>query len=455
MNYYFIGIGGIGMSALARYFKQRGDNVYGYDHAESPLTHQLEHEGIVVHYDDNPAKIPTDIDLCIYTPAVPRTTEVYRHMEARGVKIVKRSQMLGELTRGKRCIAVAGSHGKTTTSGMIVTLLQEAGIAVDAFLGGIHKNLDSNMLCQTGSKYVVVEADEYDRSFLQLHPYLSVITSTDADHLDIYGTHANLLEAFDQFASQTDEDGHIFIQSNASLLAAHQSFVLQRISNGHASCYSGKASNATHHASNIRIEQHGIRFDYTDNHLTINDIYLQSAPYNIENAVAAIAVATACGADADAIRRGMAHFSGIRRRFDYRVCNSHIIYIDDYAHHPRELAAAIDSARQLYPNKRIAGIFQPHLYSRTADFYREFATSLSALDDVTLLDIYPAREEPIAGVSSLLILDNITTSHKRLYSKEQLIQHVTEIDCDVLMTLGAGDIDRLVPTIEEKLLNSK
>ena len=441
------------MSALARFFKQRGDSVSGYDHAESPLTQQLQREGIAVHYDDNPDKIPAHIDLCVYTPAVPQTTAVFQSVKGRGVQIVKRSQMLGELTRGKRCLAVAGSHGKTTTTGMIVSLLQAAGIAVDAFLGGIHKNLDSNMLCEKGSEYVVVEADEYDRSFLQLHPYISVITSTDPDHLDIYGTHACLLDAFDQFAYQTADEGHIFIQHRASLLNNDNAFVRQSRATGHATSYGAEAPAATHYADNIRIGEHGIRFDYHGPQRTINDIDLHSAPYNVENAVAAISVAAACGVDDFAIRQGMAHFAGIQRRFDYRVCNSRMIYIDDYAHHPRELSAVIASVRSLYPDKRIAGIFQPHLYSRTADFYREFAASLSALDDVTLLDIYPAREEPLPGVTSQLILDNVTTQHKRLYSKEELIEHVKEIDCDVLLTLGAGDIDRLVPKIETILEN--
>ena len=439
------------MSALARFFKQRGDSVCGYDHTPSPLTHSLEAEGISVHYDDDPRRIPDNIDLCIYTPAVPKDTAVYRTIAERGIEIRKRSQMLGELTCGKRCIAVAGTHGKTTTSAMIAHLLHSADMPYQAFLGGISKSLGSNMHCDPTAEYVVVEADEYDRSFLQLHPHLAVITATDPDHLDIYGTHENMLEAFRQFANQVDADGRTFVNASASILEWSE-IKNHSLSSAKVELYSAKAK-SDHHIENLRTDGQGsILFDYKSDSGNIDNICLNhSALYNVENAIAAIAVAQACGIGADPIRQGLATFAGVVRRFDYRVHNSRITYIDDYAHHPKEIAAAIESARQLFPDSRIAAIFQPHLYSRTADFYKEFAQSLSMLDKVVLLDIYPARELPMPGVSSQMILDQITIADKRLCTKQEAVEMATHIDADVLMTLGAGDIDRLVPQIEKNL----
>ena len=454
MNYYFIGIGGIGMSALARFFKQRGDSVCGYDHTPSPLTRSLEEEGIGVHYDDNPQQIPDNIDLCIYTPAVPKNTAVYQTVVKRGVKILKRSQMLGELTRGKRCIAVAGTHGKTTTTALIAHIFHSAGVAYQAFLGGISKNLGSNMHCDPAGEYVIVEADEYDRSFLQLHPHFAVITATDPDHLDIYGTHDNMLDAFEQFAHQVDGDGRTFINSGVSMLkrkADNKDY--SQFSSAPVELYSGCDTSAAHHIEKLTTDKQGaIHFDYKSTHGDIDGIQLNhSALYNVENATAAIAVAQASGISAEQIRQGIATFAGVQRRFDYRVHNDKITYIDDYAHHPQEIAAAIGSVRQLFAGRRVAAIFQPHLYSRTADFYKEFAQALSMVDKVILLDIYPARELPMPGVTSKMILDNISIADKRLCSKQEAVELAATIDTDVLMTLGAGDIDRLVPQIEEKL----
>ena len=443
------------MSALARFFKQRGDSVCGYDHTASPLTRQLEAEGIEVHYDDNPEKIPSDIDLCIYTPAVPKETSEYQYIASKSIPICKRSQVLGELTRGKKCIAVAGSHGKTTTSGLIAHLLRSANIPTSAFLGGISKNIGSNMCYNPHSEYVVVEADEYDRSFLQLYPHYSVITSTDPDHLDIYGSHANLLQAFLQYAKQTDATGHLFINKNSSLLkhCMEGKTSLTNCLTCQTSQYGGIHSQAEYRAERLHIDNGTISFDYiAPNGNSLQNLKLyRSAPYNVENAVAAIAVAQQCGASEKQIKEGLATFTGIQRRFDYRVSNANIIYIDDYAHHPAEIAASIQSARTLFPNKRIVGIFQPHLYSRTADFADDFAKVLSTLDGIVMMDIYPAREHPLPGVTSQMVLDKIANINKRLCTKEEIPSIISELQADVLMTLGAGDIDRIVPEIEKHL----
>ncbi|MBQ0016071.1 MAG: UDP-N-acetylmuramate--L-alanine ligase [Bacteroidales bacterium] len=450
MQYYFLGIGGIGMSALARYFKLMGNEVCGYDLTPSPLTKALEQEGIDIHYDDNPECIPSHVDLCVYTPAVPKETSVYQTISNRGIPIIKRSAMLGELTRGMRCIAVAGSHGKTTTSGMITHLLHHSGIACNAFLGGISKNIGSNMLWQKDSQYIVVEADEYDRSFLQLHPTYSVITATDPDHLDIYGTHQQLLIAFEQYASQTAPGGMLLVKHNCSMME-HTSH-LQNITNATAATYASDSQKADYHPTNIRTQHGDISFDLSTPKGLISNLQLtQTALYNVDNAVAACAIALQCGVTEPQLREGLKTFQGMLRRFDVRVRRPQKIYIDDYAHHPNELNACIQSVKSLYPNKRILGIFQPHLYSRTAEFFDQFADALSQLDTVILLDIYPAREKPIPGISSQLILDRITTNNKYLYSKQQVLEQLPKLQADVILTLGAGDIDRMVPAIEDLL----
>ncbi len=464
MNYYFLGIGGIGMSALARFFKLGGNTISGYDRTPSPLTSQLEAEGISIHYDDNPDLIPDGIDLVVYTPAVPKDTREFQHLEQSGVPMKKRSQVLGELTRGKKCIAVAGSHGKTTTSAMIAYLLSKTDIGCSAFLGGISKNFDSNLLVNNESPYVVVEADEYDRSFLQLHPYYSVITATDPDHLDIYGTHENLIQAFQQFANQTNPEGALFLKEG---LAGHDhhhhdedegedehehEHHLKISEEIKCFSYSARSIEPDFYAINVRNYNGNIYFDLRTPDKVLYDIELQnSCLYNVENAVAASAVALACGLDEYQLRYGLKTFAGIRRRFDVRVKTKDVVYIDDYAHHPKEIAATIESIKYLYPDKRIVGIFQPHLYTRTRDFADQFVDALKPLDEIILMPIYPAREKPIPGISSGMLLRKMDTMNKYLCSADQVPDLVEALCPDVVVTLGAGDIDRLVPVLEQRL----
>ena len=468
MNYYFLGIGGIGMSALARFFKQSGHSVYGYDRTESPLTRQLVDEGIPIHYVDDPSLIPAGIDMVVYIPAVPRDTLEFQHLLAAGVPMSKRSQVLGELTRGRKCIAVAGSHGKTTTTAMIAYLLSKSNIGCSAFLGGIAKNFDSNLYVDNDSEYVVVEADEYDRSFLQLNPYYSVITATDPDHLDIYGTHEELLKAFEQFAGQTSPDGAVFVKEGIVNHHDHDHDAHDHedghdhgvdaprtlnISEGIKTyTYSARSLEPDYYAINVRNYNGNIFFDLRTPGKVYYDIELQNAPlYNVENAVVAAAVALHCGIDEYQLRFGLKTFAGIRRRFDYRIKTKDLVYIDDYAHHPREIAATIESVKYLYPDKRIVGVFQPHLYTRTRDLADGFAQALDTLDEVILMPIYPAREKPIAGVSSGMILRRMETMNKYLCSPDQVCDLVEALCPDVVLTMGAGDIDRLVPTLEERL----
>lgn len=467
MNYYFLGIGGIGMSALARYFKQRGDVVNGYDLTESELTRQLVAEGIGVHYDDNPNLIPQGIDMVIYTPAVPKENNEFQHLAQSGIPMLKRSQMLGELTKGKKCIAVAGTHGKTTTSSMIAYLLSKSDLGCSAFLGGISKNFNSNIHVDNKSEYVVVEADEYDRSFLQLHPYCAVVTATDPDHLDIYGTHENLIDAFYQFANQIVEGGKLIVKNG--LLGTgehhHEEGCCHHEEHEHEHegkelsikpfTYTARGIDADYYAINVRNYNGDIFFDLRTPQGVFYDMQLtNSCLYNVENAVAASAVALSCGLNEQQLRFGLKTFSGVRRRFDYRVKTKDIVFIDDYAHHPKEISATLESIRYLFPGKRVVGVFQPHLYSRTADFAPEFAEALSTLDEIILLPIYPAREKPIPGVSSHTILHKIDKMSKYLCSKEQLMELVPALYPEVLVTLGAGDIDRLVPQLEKLLTDN-
>lgn len=449
MNYYFLGIGGIGMSALARFFHRRGDTVSGYDRTPSPLTSQLQAEGIAVHFDDNPDLLPQEIDLVVYTPAVPSDTLEYQALVQRGVKMMKRSQVLGELTRGKRCIAVAGSHGKTSTSAMVAHLLAKAPCGCSAFLGGISKNFDSNLHVDSQSEYIVVEADEYDRSFLQLHPHMAVITATDPDHLDIYGDHRHMLEAYLQFASQLDPEGRLFLKQGTFFTADGES--LMDSCRQHSS-YTARGLDADYYAVNVRTYGGNLFFDLRTPDGVLYDLELQgTALFNVENAVAASAVALACGLDQYQLRHGLKTFLGVSRRFDYRIREKNLVYIDDYAHHPQEIASTIESVRYLYPGKRVVGIFQPHLYSRTRDLADGFAQVLQTLDEVIMLPIYPAREKPILGVTSSMVLRKMDTMSKYLCTPDQALELVPALCPDVVLTLGAGDIDRLVPRLETVL----
>lgn len=464
MNYYFLGIGGIGMSALARFFHQRGDTVCGYDRTPSPLTDQLQAEGIDIHFDDNPDRLPADIDLVVYTPAVPTDTLEFQSLQARGVKMEKRSQVLGELTRGKRCIAVAGSHGKTSTSAMIAHLLSLAPCGCNAFLGGISKNFQSNLHVDPQSDLIVVEADEYDRSFLQLHPHMAVVTATDPDHLDIYGDHRHMLEAYLQFASQVDPSGRLLIKDGTFITADGESLLPhghhhhdhdhQPLATDHwpLTTYTARGVDADYYAINVRTYSGNLFFDLRTPDGVLYDLELQgTALFNVENAVAAAAIALACGLDQYQLRHGLKTFQGVQRRFDYRIREKDLVYIDDYAHHPQELQSTIESVRYLYPGKRLVGIFQPHLYSRTRDLADDFARVLQTLDEVIMLPIYPAREKPILGVTSSMVLRKMDTMSKYLCTPDQALELVPALCPDVVLTLGAGDIDRLVPRLETVL----
>ncbi|MBO7100958.1 MAG: UDP-N-acetylmuramate--L-alanine ligase [Bacteroidales bacterium] len=469
MNYYFLGIGGIGMSALARFFHRRGDTVSGYDRTRSPLTEELENEGISVHYDDAPDRLPKEIDLVVYTPAVPKELLEYQALEQRGVRIEKRSQVLGELTRGKKCIAVAGTHGKTTTSTLIAHLLNEADCGCSAFLGGISKNLGGNLLVNNKSEYVVVEADEYDRSFLQLHPHMAVITATDPDHLDIYGDHEHMLEAYAQFANQTDPDGHLFLKEGIFMREDGEPYIEYGHEHHHdheehdehahhaslntpLSTYTARGIDADYYAINVRTYNGNLFFDMRTPDGVFYDLELcGTALFNVENAVAASAVALSCGLNQFQLRHGLKTFAGVRRRFDYRIREKELVYIDDYAHHPQEIRSTLESIRYLYPGKRVVGIFQPHLYTRTRDLADEFAQVLGTLDELIMMPIYPAREKPILGVTSSMVLRKVDSMSKYLCTPDQVLELVPALCPDVVVTLGAGDIDRLVPRLEATL----
>ncbi len=452
------------MSALARYFKQRGDTVSGYDRTESELTRQLVAEGIPVHYADDPTLIPDGIDLVVYTPAVPQQTAEFQYLLQKGVPMEKRSQVLGELTRGKKCLAVAGTHGKTSTSSLVAHILSHTDMGCSAFLGGIAKNFNSNIVVNNESEYVVVEADEYDRSFLQLHPYCSVITATDADHLDIYGTHENLLEAFRQFASQTDPDGCLVVKQGLPLMEdadEHESSQGEEHHHHHAAIpsvtakivtYTAHGIEADYYPWNVRNYNGNIYFDLRTPKGVIYDLELPNTSlYNVENAVAAAAMVMSLGVDEHQLRYGFKTYEGVRRRFDYRIKTKDLVMIDDYAHHPQEIAACLESVRYLYPGKRVVGIFQPHLYTRTRDFADQFAEVLSTLDELVMLPIYPAREKPILGVTSSMVLRKIDSLSKYLCTPDQVLELVPALCPDVVVTMGAGDIDRLVPRLEKVL----
>lgn len=437
---YFLGIGGIGMSALARYLHKAGVQVSGYDKTPTGLTAALIAEGIPIHFDDQPGAIPEDTDLVIYTPAVPDDLAEIKHIRQKGLPLKKRSEMLGEITAAKKTLAVAGTHGKTTVTTLISHLLYSGHQGCTSFLGGIAKNYNSNLLLQPDSPYMVAEADEFDRSFLRLFPWLAIITSADADHLDIYGDHNALKDSFAAFTSNIHEDGFLLIKAGVEIpIKAKTGVRIYRYSSG---------SPADFAIENLSLANGTYTFDLVTPGERIHDINpVLPGLFNVENSVAAAAAAYLCGSTADEIRNGIHTFTGVQRRFDQRINTPGLLYIDDYAHHPEELRACISSVRAIYPQRHITGIFQPHLYSRTRDFADGFAGSLSLLDRVILLDIYPARERPIAGVSSELIYEKITAPDKHLCSKQQALDLIQEKQPDILLTLGAGDIDQMVPEI--------
>ena len=441
-NIYFIGIGGIGMSAIARYYNVKGFKVSGYDKTPSPLTHALEEEGIDVHYTDDISYVPADIEdtLVVYTPAIPKDMGELVYVQEKGYRVIKRSRMLGEIAHGQRCLAVAGTHGKTTTSTLLSHLFTDSEEVCSAFLGVISKNYGSNLLTH-GNDVIVAEADEFDRSFLQLFPEIAVITSMDADHLDIYGDEAHIREAFKAFASQV----------SGSVIVKHGLDITEHDTKARICTYAYGDSNADFYAEPT--ENGHFNLHYPGG--VIEDCVVGIPGWvNIENGVAASAIALTYGLEPEKIKKALASFSGVKRRFDMQVNMDGLVYIDDYAHHPNEIAAAISSIRGKYPEYRYTAIFQPHLYTRTRDFAEEFAQALSNVDRLILLDIYPAREEPIPGVTSEIIFKDITAPSKILLKKEELLDYLKEQelgDKEIFITLGAGDIDRLVGPIAELL----
>lgn len=436
---YFIGIGGIGMSALARYFRHLGKTVSGYDRTETDLTRTLVQEGIAVQYEDVIAQLPERIDLVVYTPAIPADHQQLNHVQAAGYPVYKRAAVLGLIAQHQKAIGVAGTHGKTTTSAILTHLLRESGIRCTAFLGGIAANFASNFVAGD-SDWVVMEADEFDRSFLHLHPHIGVITSMDADHLDIYGDASQLQESFVAYANQLQETLY-----HAEGLPLQTTIVPQRLSYGPA------ATNAIQ-VDNIRSEAPDMCFDWKGHGQDWKNLrFSMAGVHNVYNASVAIGVAVQLGAQEADIRRALQEFRGIQRRFEWVLRSEQVVYIDDYAHHPTELDAAIEAARQLYPERKLTGVFQPHLYSRTQDFASEFARALDGLDEVILLDIYPARERPIEGVTSDLIYHQMQLKHKKRCSKAELLDELATRNIEVLMTLGAGDIGAMVANVADLL----
>jgi UDP-N-acetylmuramate--alanine ligase len=449
---YFIGAGGIGMSALVRYFLSKGKKVGGYDRTPSELTMKLIEEGADIHYEEAPEKIPAEFKdpestLVVYTAAMPEDHILLQYFRKHGFTIYKRAQVLGMLTRSSKGLCAAGTHGKTTTSTMTAHLLHQSQVGCDAFLGGISKNYGTNLLLSDDSAYVVIEADEFDRSFHWLSPYATIITSTDADHLDIYGTEEAYLESFNHYTSLIQPGGSLVIREGIRLQPRLQEGVR---------LYTYSSESGDFHAENIRIGGGEIVFDYVSPLGNISDVQLGvPVAINIENGIAAMALAQLSGVSNEEIKTGMASFRGVDRRFDFKIKTDKVVYLSDYAHHPEEIKQSILSMRALYGDKKLTGIFQPHLYTRTRDFYQEFAESLSLLDEVILTDIYPARELPIEGVSSQLIYDNLRPGiDKILCTKKEVIDILKEKEIEVLMTLGAGDIENYAPQICE-ILNER
>ncbi|MEQ9300549.1 MAG: UDP-N-acetylmuramate--L-alanine ligase [Cyclobacteriaceae bacterium] len=445
---HFLGIGGIGMSALARWFHHTGKQVSGYDLTPSPLTKELEALGIEISYQDKVADIPKSVidardgGLVVYTPAIPQNHQQYNYFVDQGYQLLKRSQVLGIITKSLSSIAVAGTHGKTTTSSMVAHLLKHADHPVNAFVGGIMTNYNSNLIVGDQDSWAVVEADEYDRSFLQLSPEMAIVTAIDADHLDIYGDHSAMQDSFNAFIAKIAKGGHLFVHEGVAPeldLPEYVTTTTYGLDAGHI------------HATNVKISDGLFQFDVSGK-IDIKGVQL-SLPgfHNVENALAAIGVVSELGYDAETIKAGIAAYRGVKRRFEYILRDGELVFIDDYAHHPSEIASLIKSVRALYPEKKITTIFQPHLYSRTRDFMDGFAQELSKSDEVVLLDIYPAREQPIPGVDATLLLDKLTTNYKQLVSKSDLVDWVGANDIEVLLTVGAGDIDRLVAPIAEQL----
>ncbi|MBP7810595.1 MAG: UDP-N-acetylmuramate--L-alanine ligase [Bacteroidia bacterium] len=450
--YYFLGVGGIGMSALARYFNHYGKTVYGYDKTSSILTQELENEKIPCHYTEDVELLkkilsnykPEEV-LIVYTPAVPVNHAEYVYLTSNNYVIKKRSEVLGEITKQFKTIAIAGTHGKTTTTTLVTHLLKTAGINCYSFMGGISKNYGTNLLLgdpNDKDAYVVVEADEYDRSFLTLFPQIAVITSVDADHLDIYGNKDAMHESYLLFSKQVKKGGVLIVKKNVdNELKLTDKRLIYSLNLNTGYC-----------AESIKVEGGEFHYNIKSEVEAVTGVTIGlPGLHNVENSIAAVAIAQQLGVKADKIKEALRSFQGVKRRFDYRVKSKNLVYVDDYAHHPEELKAAIGAAKQLYPDKKITGVFQPHLFSRTRDFADGFAESLDLLDECILLDIYPARELPMEGVTSQMLLDKMKSKQKHLVKKENLLEFLKEKPLEVLLTMGAGDIDKFVQPIEEML----
>ncbi len=451
---YFVGIGGIGMSALARWFKSQGKTIAGYDRVRTPLCEQLEKEEIIISYEDDSGMIPPvfkenkEQTTIIYTPAIPETNHILSYFRKEGYEIKKRSQILGEITANHFTIAVAGTHGKTTTSAFIAHILKKADLNMVSFIGGITVNYNSNLVVnqkQDDALKIVVEADEFDRSFLTLNPDIAILTALDPDHLDIYGDEKKMIESYDQFLNQVKEGGTLIIKKGLS----------DRMKPGREASMNLIEYNFDHNpvrADNIRLEKEETRFDYLSPEINIENIPVSfSGFHNVENAIAAITACIQLNIAPELIKSALANFRGIKRRFEYIIYTDQIVFIDDYAHHPEEIRVFLESVKQIFGNRSITAVFQPHLYSRTRDFAGEFARSLELADEIILLEIYPAREKPIEGVSADLIYDKIRDKKKFKCSMEELIQVIKEKDLDILVTIGAGDIDSMVIPIKRML----
>jgi UDP-N-acetylmuramate--alanine ligase len=452
---YFLGIGGIGMSALARYFAEKGIQVSGYDKTPSTLTDELITEGMEIHFEEDPDLIPADTDLVVYTPAIPEDNREMIHILKKGLPLMKRAEVLGTITAGTPTIAIAGTHGKTTTSTLIAHILYQAGIPFIAFLGGISKNYHSNFIAgegftpgilryATGSPdFFVVEADEFDRSFLYLHPHIAVITSTDPDHLDVYRDVDRMKQSFAEFASQVIPGGFLLIKKGIGLPVTARPGITQYTYH--------IAEGSDFHAAGLKVREGLYHFDLITpagegfRNLTLG----LPGMFNLENAVAASAVTCLAGVKEGLLRNALSSYRGVRRRFDFQILRKDLVYIDDYAHHPEELKACIQAVREIYPGRRITGVFQPHLFTRTRDLADDFARSLELLDELYLLEIYPAREKEIPGVNAAMLLEKVGLKEKRILGKERLVEELVARKPQVLLTLGAGDIDQLVTPITE------
>ena len=450
---YFVGAGGIGMSAIARYFIRKGVVVAGYDKTPSELTKQLEREGALLHYEENVDEIPhacRDPKQClvIYTPAIPVEHKELQYFRANGFTVEKRAQVLGTLTRTHKGLCVAGTHGKTSTSTMCAHIMHQGHIDCNAFLGGISKNYSTNYIISAESDYVVIEADEFDRSFHWLRPWMSVITATDPDHLDIYGTKEAYLESFRHYTTLIQPGGALIIHRGLEMHADVQPRV---------KVYEYSRTEGDFHAENIRIDNGTITFDFVSPIENVKDVELgQPVPINIDNGIAAMAMAQLAGCTAEELKYGMKTYRGVDRRFDFKINDSRHVLLSDYAHHPKEIYQSAKSIRELYKGRHITAIFQPHLYTRTRDFYRDFADALSQLDEVILTEIYPAREQPIEGVTSQLIYDNLRPGiEKSIIRKDDVLDLVKQRDFDVLVILGAGDLDNYMPQITKIIENKK